>query len=959
LASVAWGLESKVRTAEQTDASVSVGLAAFPGLTSDKLIVLLLACESLCSAGEFARTKEIARLLPDAAEPLRKARPYLQTAIEAVSSIAIGQRPRARFLLSSRLGLSNIESENILVQDINESTLGDLFLCYAMREWLLRTDGDHLSAARSYALEIGDGLLLAIASFVCRYATTSEGADPRNVVTENSEVFTKQELRKYLESREISTLFPAQIEALKDGLLGDSNCVLSMPTSSGKTFLAELCIANLFGKQESDEELKRTIYIAPYRLLSRQVQTELRTGLHRLGVQVQDLGSNFDFSFDEIAALSELPEVAIMTPERLDAIIRLSNSDRRGSSSAQAFLDSVSQVIVDETQIVGRINRGPRLELILARLRQRLPFARFIFLAASGSDASKLAEWLEAVNISPASGRPTGLQEVLWAPDGKLFLREGEKKFEIGRIERHATAITAAAQLVIGIRSTQYPVLIVETTRDNAENVIRRISELDPMEGQRWRNAIGPDQRISLDQVADLTESALGPQNLLSIVLRQGLAFHHAGLPSSILRELENLVQKKAIRAIGAMTTVAEGADLPFKVVVIPHLNFGQQGEVLDRELYRNIVGRAGRANVAIEGIVVILGSGSQTLQNHVEQELWNERPRQIKGQLLNVFSNADSMQIYRSRREVESQILAWLGDEGSYMSDQAEGLVSSLFSGHTSTDTQVEALTQAVKATIETLEDNGLAMAASPYQLTDSGKRARLGGVSFKSSLRIRSRIESMSFDVFTELEALFRIDTTAAAIISNLVFECEEVIENSLWFRRQNIAARMQALFIKRLMNGEIDWPYDNSIYQDDLAIFEGWILGRPFTELANIPPVFSDRGAFGSDDAVKRTIDALEHTGRITYSAAWAWSAVGAMLGGEIAPAAWIRSAIENGVPTEAGTRLIEDYGVSRETAVKLSDALANDYQGLRSHLEDVTAMELIEMRVPDHDRRLLGF
>lgn len=122
---------------------------------------------------------------------------------------------------------------------------------------------------------------------------------------------------------------------------------------------------------------------------------------------------------------------------------------------------------------------------------------------------------------------------------------------------------------------------------------------------------------------------ALGSTRPLASLISNGLAYHHAGVPTHLLRLVEDLAGRRLIRAVAATTTAAEGADLPFKVVIIPHLNFGSSGRGrLDRGLYLNIVGRVGRANVALEGLVFVLGSIAPTLSRMVENELPGRLPR-------------------------------------------------------------------------------------------------------------------------------------------------------------------------------------------------------------------------------------------------------------------------------------------------------------------------------------------
>jgi helicase len=580
-------------------------------------------------------------------------------------------------------------------------------------------------------------------------------------------------------------LFPAQIAAIESGVLGEGSKLVAMPTSSGKTFLAELRIAAELARTSGS----RAVYLAPYRVLANQVASALQYGLGRLNLKSVDLGGAYDVSLDELFQNDELPDVAVMTPERFDALLRLADSGRRGHAAAAELLESLSLIVLDEVQLIGRPHRGAKYELFLTRVRQRLPSVSILGLAALSQGEVNLAEWLEATLTVPNSGRPTGLIEVLWKPDGSLYQRFEGKQVRVGVVQRDGTAIDAAARLMASMRPESCPVLCVEVTRDYAESVIRKVAHASPRAGDRWRASLTANRRAVLDEVASIASAMLGEQHELGELIRQGLAYHHAGLPSNLLREIENLLRHRLVRALGATTTVAEGADLPFQVLIIPHLNFGGQSARLDRELYQNIVGRAGRVNASIEGIVIVLGSNSPSFRNFVEDELWAQTGRRtLVGQLPAALSLDSRLEDYRVQREVRSQVLAWVGDPGSYSDDQARTLAAKTFSWRTTTHRQRETLEAGVHNVLLSLVESGLAEVGSPFQLTELGQRARLAGIGPASCLRLASALQRIGLEEsVATLQEAARVNLLMSRVIGELLFETEEVMEHSLWLRRQ----------------------------------------------------------------------------------------------------------------------------------------------------------------------------
>ena len=467
-------------------------------------------------------------------------------------------------------------------------------------------------------------------------------------------------------------------------------------------------------------------------------------------------------------------------------------------------------------------------------------------------------------------------------------------------------------------------------------------------------------KEISWIEAATAADATLGNLNDLGDLIRQGLAFHHAGLPSHLLRQIENLVRQKAIRAVGATTTVAEGADLPFQVVIIPHLNFGTGAARLERNLYENIIGRAGRSNVAIEGLVVTIGSEAPSLRNYVERVLWNEaRTNTLQGQMNRGLNTPTNIEEYRVRREIESQVLAWLGDPDSEIEEQGHQLAASTFSWATSSQLQRNLLEQGFDDILEELERSGLARAASPLQLTSLGRRARLAGMGPASCLRLAALVgrlgESKALAAF---EGTSEISLDFASIISALAFETEEVIEWSLWFRSLRTRGEQEVQIFRDLTFGALDWPYDDPIFMTDIELLSSWIVGMSYSELAQIPPIFGGRGIFGSSDLGKRSADAALQMGRIAYPSSWAWGAATAIMGedGEALPT-WIRHGIEFGVPTETAVELIRNFGISRASSVALSSVLSPNWSSAEAELLDLGESDLRALGVTEIDRRML--
>lgn len=95
----------------------------------------------------------------------------------------------------------------------------------------------------------------------------------------------------------------------------------------------------------------------------------------------------------------------------------------------------------------------------------------------------------------------------------------------------------------------------------------------------------------------------LGEDHPAVASLKAGVAIHHGGLPSPFLRELELLLSEGVLKVIVASPTLSQGLNLNAAVLLMPTLY--RAGEMIKGEEFANVAGRAGRAFVDVEGLIV------------------------------------------------------------------------------------------------------------------------------------------------------------------------------------------------------------------------------------------------------------------------------------------------------------------------------------------------------------------
>ncbi|CAN7427599.1 DEAD/DEAH box helicase [Caulobacter sp. LjRoot300] len=124
-------------------------------------------------------------------------------------------------------------------------------------------------------------------------------------------------------------LWPSQIEAAKRALEVKDNLVVSLPTSAGKTRIAELCILACLAAG------KRVVFVTPLRALSAQTEISLQKTFQPLGKSVSSLYGAIGGGGSDDNLLRER-DIIVSTPEKLDFALRSDPIWRRnGTVSAR------------------------------------------------------------------------------------------------------------------------------------------------------------------------------------------------------------------------------------------------------------------------------------------------------------------------------------------------------------------------------------------------------------------------------------------------------------------------------------------------------------------------------------------------------------------------------------------------------------------------------------------------
>ncbi len=191
-----------------------------------------------------------------------------------------------------------------------------------------------------------------------------------------------ESVKTVLEGLGIVELFPPQEDTIRAGALEGRNIVLASPTASGKTLIAELCAL----KHVLDNHGK-VIYLSPLRALASEKFEDFRkyTVIRKADGRRVNVGISTG-DFDSADNWLERYDIIITTNEKADSLLR----------HRAKWMDEISLVVADEIHLLNEADRGPTLEIVLARLLQVNPRIQVLALSATINNVDEIAGWLNA-----------------------------------------------------------------------------------------------------------------------------------------------------------------------------------------------------------------------------------------------------------------------------------------------------------------------------------------------------------------------------------------------------------------------------------------------------------------------------------------------------------------------------------------------------------------------------------
>ena len=411
----------------------------------------------------------------------------------------------------------------------------------------------------------------------------STGA-PASIVSSHAdgetELAVSEVLPDYADAFPFERFNAMQCAVLPALLDSEENVVVSAPTASGKTALAEVAIC------EAIEADGTALFLAPLRALTNEKESEWER-FEALGYSVYVVTGERDLN----PRRAERADILVMTPEKADSATRKHDSPR------YSFITDVDCCVIDEVHLLDSEKRGSVLEVTVSRLR-RLCDPRVVALSATMPNVDDVAGWLDApADNTFAFGddyRPVPLHADVrtYTHGDNAFADKYRRLYRALDIaEPH---IRDEGQALVFVSSRQDTVQAAKKARDE-------IVERDIPIGARGDYDFHNDA------------SELSNDTLRQSVL-DGVGFHHAGLSKDDKGLVEQWFKEGKLQLLFSTSTLAWGVNLPARCVVIrdTKLHDPLEGEVDMSPLdVLQMLGRAGRPGYDDKGYAWVVCDSS------------------------------------------------------------------------------------------------------------------------------------------------------------------------------------------------------------------------------------------------------------------------------------------------------------------------------------------------------------
>ncbi len=452
-------------------------------------------------------------------------------------------------------------------------------------------------------------------------------------------------------SRGRAFLWPSAIEYINKCLPGpNKNAIISMPTGSGKGFIAELAISQAIFDGW-------VVYLAPTNALTHQIRKDLKNAFKSLKkyVAIRSFIGGGEYTTLESEKIEDIPNgtIVVMTPEKCSLALRLNPK----------VFQNCRLCIFDECHLLDdKSKRGIISEIALTYLMELSQKCRFILMSAmiDNDSTEELAEWLKDVTSHDTEPlvlkwKPTRiLRGVVGTDESKLSQEYANAREELEKLPERRKKINFEANYTLlfslqGIWDSQDELDYYKVTlptkgeyslhktkgleHESVNMVCKNLATYFVKEhmstlvflpsNKHYPFSIGVkmdtgdyNYDIAKDSFINsclvIAEEELGVRTQLRDLLNKGVAVHSACMiDAEKLASEKSILDGKAI-VMFATPTLSQGLNLPASTVIFGGTVIGDRREKDKNKestmaQLLNSLGRAGRAGYNNQGIAIVV----------------------------------------------------------------------------------------------------------------------------------------------------------------------------------------------------------------------------------------------------------------------------------------------------------------------------------------------------------------
>ncbi|MCK5494472.1 MAG: DEAD/DEAH box helicase, partial [Candidatus Omnitrophica bacterium] len=370
--------------------------------------------------------------------------------------------------------------------------------------------------------------------------------------------------------------------------LENHSVIVSAPTGAGKTLIAEHVIDNALKNHRG------VIYTAPIKALSNQKFRDFTKAYseNKVGIVTGDISIN------------RRAPILIMTTEVFRNVILVEPE----------LFENRDWVIFDEIHYLDDIERGTVWEEAIILLPNHM---KMLALSATIPNIDEFVQWIKKIHNHPITSivennRPVPLH-LFFQCDNKIYTNF-ENLESANILQQNLTNPSYQEKYLISspnrmnsllqhISNNQaYPCIYFSFSRRKCEEFAQDACSFDFLSKQE-KTKINKKFNKLLKKFNVTSSPHI---NILSYLIKKGIAYHHAGLLPTLKEIIEQLFTSGLIKLIFTTETFALGINMPARAVIFDSLSkyYGGRHTYLKTRDFYQMAGRAGRRGIDKEGYV-------------------------------------------------------------------------------------------------------------------------------------------------------------------------------------------------------------------------------------------------------------------------------------------------------------------------------------------------------------------